>query len=64
MTFEEADKILNKMVSEWYLRMESLSFLMIVHKDTNMYHNIYANQFPKGMLKIFADKMDKHPAIK
>lgn len=64
MNFKEADNRINKMVSEWYLRMESTSFLMIVHKDTNVYMNVYSDLLPKGMLKIFADKMEKHPAIK
>lgn len=51
------------MTKPWYLRMESMSFLMLVHKKTNQYVNIYDYQFPKGMLKIIADNMDKHPKI-
>lgn len=63
MNFNEAKKRIEIMIKDWYLRMESKSFLMLVHKETNQYVNIYEYQFPKGMLKIIADNMDKHPKI-
>lgn len=64
MTFEEANKKIDKIIKDWYLRMDSISFIMIVHKETNEYTNIYDYQFPKGMIRIFANKMEKHPAIR
>lgn len=64
MHFNEAKQKIKEMTKPWYLRMESMSFLMLVHKKTNQYVNVYDYQFPKGMLKIIADNMDKHPSIK
>lgn len=63
MTFQESIKKIKDMTPKWYLRMESMSFIMVVHKKTNEYKNIYDYQFPKGMLKVLADSLDKHPAI-
>lgn len=63
MEFNEAKNKIKDIVSEWYLRMESMSFLMIVHKELNIYRNVYSYQFPKGMLKILADNMERHPNI-
>ena len=64
MHFDEARNKIKDITSEWYLRMESMSFLMVVHKKSNIYRNIYEYQFPKGILKILADNMEKHPSIK
>lgn len=63
MDFNEAINKVKDMTQDWYLRMESISFLMLVHKETNQYVNIYDCQFPKGTLKIFAENMEKHPAV-
>lgn len=64
MTFKELHDRIKRMTSEWYLRMESDSFLILVNKKSNEYVNIYEDQFPKGMLSILADTMEKHPNIK
>lgn len=64
MTFKEFHDKIKDITSEWYLRMESTSFLILVHKESNKYVNVYEEQFPKGMLSILADTMEKHQSIK
>lgn len=49
---------------DWWLRLESYEFIMVVHKETNEYRNLYKKDFKNPeQIKHMALLLDKHPAI-
>lgn len=48
--------------SDWLLRLESDEFLMLVHKETNEYRNVYAKYMGrKEPLRHLVLLLDRHP---
>lgn len=47
--------------ANWMLRMESDRFIMVVHKNTNEYVNLYDTEFSKDSLELLSSMLDKHP---
>ena len=48
-------------LDKWLLRLESISFIMVVHKETNEYRNIYLKDL-KNQEELFyiIRSLDKH----
>lgn len=48
-------------INDWWLRLESDSFIMIVNKKTNEYKNLYIKDFAKPEhMKFLALMLDDH----
>lgn len=57
-------KLEEELKSEFVLRMESDSFIIVVNKNTEEYLNLYEKDFPGGYLKYIANMLEKHDSIK
>lgn len=50
---------------DWLLRLETDSFIMVVHKETNEYRNLYAKDFRNPIqIKHMALLLERHEKYK
>ena len=57
-------KLEEELKSEFLLRMECDSFIMVINKNTGKYSNLYEKDFSREHLKYIANMLEKHDLIK